>query len=152
MEHRKPLTWPDCWKKPSAIKKVLLGIPIVGPQAKTYKQICAQLEERTTDCLVNWGDNPERQYFAAEVSRILKTNLKWPNSFFIPADPFEILCWDKEAYPIDMLTIEDVIQEIETSVGKRLPGSFWLASLSKPFGEVVDELLEAKKSFANSKK
>lgn len=138
----KPLAWPPNWRETIKRKRILLGIPVVGPQEKAFAHISKQLSERDPKCLVAWGSDCRRQQLAMSCSKILKSEFGWPNAHFLPTDPFEIICWDKSAYFIDELRIPAALSRIEALA--QIPQQsqeWWTRAMSATLGEVIDQIL-----------
>ncbi len=93
-------------------RSFLLGFPLIGPQAGAYRDICAQLEQRTPECWSLWGDDA-RLKAAQFVAGTLAEAVEWPNPIFIPEDPYELLFWDHKSCAIDDLSLVDAMMQIE---------------------------------------
>lgn len=141
VENSPALAWPEWSKHLSPAARFFMGVPILGPQARIHRELCAQLRARTVECLEEWGAEPRRKALAKDVSRILSAQLGWPSTLFLPRDPFEVLCWDHSAHTIDDLRVESALLAIEKQVGTRLEDEFWTEARSLSFGDVVDRLL-----------
>jgi energy-coupling factor transport system substrate-specific component len=128
-----PLRWPVDWDRLSDWQKVLVDMPIVGAQARCAKAILHQLSLRNEDCLAAWsGFSPREIEFSRTISKIVQKHLGWPNDYFIPSDPFEIVIWDRHG---DLAVVE-VIANIEEIAGSQE----WSILQKKPYGEVVSML------------
>ena len=119
----------------------LLGMPFIGPEHRTHMLLAAQLQQRDETCLLAWGDACDRIRLARQVSGIIHKWLYWPNDFFIPEDPFEILVWDHTAYYSDGFVLSGIVKEFEEFIGETYTDTFWEAALSLRYGEVIDHLL-----------
>jgi len=132
------LSWPFDWGRLSKLDRFLLGMPLIGAQAKAKRHIDAQLRGRTPECLRLWS--PERVDLARRLSDILAFQFRWPNALFIPDDPLQILCWDAGAYAVDDLRCQAALIDLEKSADRVLPDEEVESLLRKRFGEVVDVL------------
>src|SRR5437868_6069385 len=90
-----PLKWPLDWSKLTAWQRVTKDVPFVGVRDRVFKEITAQMQQRAADSTEFWN-----QYSTAEldveqrIAIIAVEELGWPNSHFLPSDPFEIIMWD----------------------------------------------------------
>jgi hypothetical protein len=117
------------------LQRFLSSVPLIGPQAKAYRSIARQLSLRGSECREAWNSFSQREKgIASTISELAKTNLGWPNDYFIPEDPFVILVWDRNG---DLATTE-ALAEIEARLGlRRRTSSEWESLFEKNFGEVV---------------
>lgn len=122
-------------------RSLLLGIPVIGPQAGAYRDICAQLALRTPECWSLWGTDEARVKAAQFVAKTLGEAVEWPNPVFIPDDPCELLFWDHKSCAIDDLSLVGALVEIETYFNVS-PSEEELDTLAAgTFGAYVDFLL-----------
>lgn len=90
-----PLSWPFDWNGLSQFqKKVLYGIPFIGPQYRARKHIESQLQSRPDPCVDVWPTDEDTRSIVATMAPILQKYFNWPNSHFIPEDPFDVIFWD----------------------------------------------------------
>lgn len=130
-----PLFWPVNWDELTSWQRLLIGIPFVGSQSKARKGIRVQLAKRTAACLELWKSySSHEQEVANGLAVYIRDALGWPNKFFIPDDPFEIMIWD---YHGDLATPE-VLLGIERCLGlKKKETLEWEILSKKKFGEIV---------------
>lgn len=83
-----PLTWLPTEAKLSFWKKLLY----FSSNKKNYYCIRDQLASRTDAVWQLWPTG--RRDLAKGISRLIAEEIRWPNSFFIPDDPCEILLWE----------------------------------------------------------
>lgn len=135
-----PLAWPPSWERcrpKSRFTRFFVGVPFIGPQAGAFRFVCRQLASRNQSCLDLWGSDPLRSQLAAKVSAILKDYLRWPNSLFIPPDPFQIVGWDHTVYSVDHLLVTEAFMVIEDKTGAKLSDSFFEDCWDLPYGNVI---------------
>src|SRR6266404_815554 len=130
-----PLRWPFDWNHLTAWQKMLSLIPFVGPQARAHKDIVYQLRHRSAASIELWNRFSKSEVELARIiSKVVKEALRWPNDYFIPDDPFEIVIWDKHG---DMATTE-TIAAIERKIGVEQKASAeWENLTKKNYGSVV---------------
>jgi hypothetical protein len=115
----------------------------VGPQEKIYRHISDQLLGRDDSCRDLWPHDAESRSQIINCTREIAVAMRWPNDFFIPADPFAILCWDKSACAVDDLRVSSVLSKIEQNFAVPAQSTkWWEACWSRTFGEVIKGLLE----------
>ena len=105
-----PLYWPDRWIRRSRWQDFLRDVPLVGLNAWTHRHICQQLRGRSEVALALW---PHRPPHVSLLSAMIQEYMLWPNAFFIPDDPCQILLWDTtlELRAVEaMLKMEDDFQ------------------------------------------
>lgn len=139
--HCPPLNHPPKWKDVVS-RALLLGIPLVGPQRSVYKNLCRQLASRNADYWKTWGDDSIRLAGAKFVAGKLAEAANWPNSIFIPADPFELIAWDHNSCVVDDLSLTSALLEVEKHFEIDLIDKQWESIFKKSFGEAVDFLIE----------
>ena len=133
----KPLRWPKYWRDPTNLQKSLLGVPVIGIQDKTFRELCEQLAARDESRGDEW-ESEEDARLAERVTAILARHLGWPSDRFIPRDPFEIVCWDRRAYPNNDLVQLEALLEIEREIGVGFPDDFWSWSFAQIYGDVIE--------------
>jgi hypothetical protein len=119
-------------------QQLLEGFPFIGSQALCRKSILRQLRLRTEGCLIGWRTYSERERASANhLSKIIQETFLWPNSYFIPEDPAEILLWEQYG---DM-SLTEAIMKIESCLGlSQKSNSEWKALLKLQFGDFVRKL------------
>ena len=133
-----PPQWPDIRRR-----SLLLGIPLIGPQAGAYDHICQQLALRTADCWALWGPNEARVQAAQFVARTVGEEVEWPNPIFIPDDPFELVFWDHKSCAVDDLSLVGAFMTIESHFGASPSDEDLDRFQEGTFGAYVDFLLQA---------
>jgi len=108
---------------------------------KTYQILCSQLSSRPSNIETNWNDNARRLEIFKIINGALENYSKWPNSSFIPEDPFEIVVWDHSACLLDDLLIDEALLAIENRFQVKPPHDFWRRCLSLTYGQVIDEFI-----------
>lgn len=139
MNSTKPLEWPVNWATLTPSQKLLMDFPLVGTLDRSFKCIAEQLKHRSEVSRDSWKPFcPKEQTIARVIARIAKEEIGWPNTYFIPDDPFEILLWDAGE---DLLTTS-AVERIESDIGlEGMDDDQWKELASQTFGEVVRELL-----------
>lgn len=88
-----PLAWPDNWKKPSSGQKIFMGTPFVGLDRRIFRAFKQKLENRNESIHNLWPEDLELCSIRDEVSTTLAKIFGWPNTWFHPDDPCDILFW-----------------------------------------------------------
>ena len=131
-----PRQWPDVRRR-----SLLLGFPLIGPQAGAYRDICNQLSSRTAECWALWGPDQARVQAAQFVATALAEAVEWPNPIFIPDDPYELVCWDHKSCAIDDLSLVGAFMEIESHFNREPPDNEFELFYQGTVGAYVDFLL-----------
>ena len=130
-----PLRWPVDLKSLSAIQKFLAGFPLIGWDWRVHKLHCAQLKARDGSCLKLWGNRIEHLRLLCFLNPIIVEYGRWPNSFFIPDDPLDILFVEAE---LDVLTaIHHMNREIPAI------NEIFLDSLDSTLLDFINKILNA---------
>lgn len=106
-----------------------------------FKHLKNQMEQRDSSTKVEWdsfSENDKNNVFI--IADILKDHLGWPNTFFIPADPAELVFWDQYGD----LDLVEAIMAIEDEFDIKANDSYWQAINTKTFGEVVKDITNNK--------
>jgi hypothetical protein len=133
-----PLKWPLDWATLTPWQRVLLDAPLIGVRHRVFKDIIAQIQQRPQDTLEFWGDfSPVELDIKQKISKIAVQELRWPNSHFLPSDPFEIIMWDGTG---DLATAAalDLIEK-EFGLRRRSDGE-WQELASHALGYVVQKI------------
>jgi len=139
-----PLKWPkyfqdyvdDLRRRPPAIN---FSIPYFGAEDRAYRDVCAQIKKRTRCSLKAWLRIDQRYVVARELSALLARICRWPNDFFIPDDPFEVLCHSAlflDDFPMMDLCLA-MIEQFEIR-GDEISADDWTGLLKLNLGQVVD--------------
>jgi hypothetical protein len=138
MNSTKPLEWPVNWAALTPSQKLLMDFHFVGTLDRSFKGIAEQLKHRSEVSRDSWKPFcTKEQTIARVIARIAKEEIGWPNTYFIPDDPFEILLWDAGE---DLLTTS-ALERIESDIGlEGMDDDQWKELASQTFGEVVCEL------------
>lgn len=86
-----PLAWPDNWKKPSPAQKFFMGTPFVGLDRRIFRAFKLKLENRNESIHNLFPEDLELSSIRDEVSTMLAKIFGWPNAWFHPDDPCNIL-------------------------------------------------------------
>jgi hypothetical protein len=119
-----------------------MGFPFLGPQGRIFKSVCRQLEERGADVEDLWGSDPRRRRAVEIVSGIIAKHMGWPNTRFVPQDPFWIVMWDRYSTLVDELRHEDVRVDLESAFGTKVSRTQLSDWYAWPYGRVIDQLLQ----------
>lgn len=133
-----PLQWPVDWSKLTPWQRVMKDAPFVGVRARVFKEIVAQMRQRTEDSSKFWNQfSPAELDVKQRISKIALEELGWPNSHFFPSDLFEIIMWDGTGE----LATASALDRIEREFGlmKRSDGE-WQELASHTFGYVVQKI------------
>lgn len=133
-----PLKWPVDWSKLTPWQKVLVDAPFIGVRHRVFKDIITQMQQRTEDSSAFWNQfSPAELDIEQKISKIAVQELGWPNSHFLPSDPFEIIMWDGTG---DLATAA-ALDRIEKEFGlRRRSDSEWQELASHAFGYVVQKI------------
>lgn len=97
-----------------------------------------QMAERDEEAMKLWAPySAEIQSLSKQVSDIFKTNLSWPNPYFIPDDTVELILQS----PWGDLEIEESVIEIEELIGKRISDKMWRDYSNKKYVELIQFLI-----------
>ncbi len=130
-----PLTWPEYWRNPSALQRLLKGVPHIGIDRRLEREIVAQLQARGPECLEAWDADAQVRRIVSVAGEIIVKNLKRPNGYFIPDDLFGMMVFD----PGDGLNTVEVLLDLEDAFGlamETLDERTW----EMTFGEVVQRI------------
>jgi hypothetical protein len=133
---RFPPQWPDIQRR-----SILLGFPLIGPQAGAYHDICAQLAQRTPECWSLWGADEARLKAAQFVAKTLAEAVEWPDPILIPQDPFELLFWDHKSCITDDFSLVGAFLQIEEHFSISPSDQDMAAHATGTIGDYVDFLL-----------
>jgi acyl carrier protein len=111
-----------------------MGMPIIGPQASERRGIITQLKQREASCLAFWSKNKQRREVFEAISKIIQRDFGYPNNYFIPEDPFEILFWDD----FDGMAVVEASMNLEDKFGISLSEQDFVKMHNMTLGEVVD--------------
>lgn len=90
-----PLTWPPNFDRASRTERFLRDVPLVGLNSRVRKNIQSQMEARLgSDYAAVWQPFEVDLSVRDRVSEMICASFQWPNPFYSPADPCEILLWD----------------------------------------------------------
>ena len=103
-----------------------------------HADLSSQLSARDETALALWQGYPERiTTIARQISQVLTDNLDWPNPYFIPADPVELLFCSS----LGDLEVEETALAVEGIIGKRLPDRVWQKLMKEQFGDFLQKLV-----------
>ena len=106
-----------------------------------HADLSSQLGARDETVLDLWKEYPENiGTLARQISKILMDNLSWPNPYFIPSDPVDLLFRS----PLGDLEIEESAMAVEAIVGKRISDKIWQELIKLEFGDFLLQLNEQK--------
>lgn len=131
-----PLYWPRVCKEPTWIQRFLRGIPILGIDSVARRHICAQLALRDRSCLQLWPDNSELITTISFVFSKIQEWFRWPNDFYMPEDPCEILFWDSSLE----LRVEGALLELASRL--HIPIDLLAEWMNGSLGDFVNRILD----------
>ena len=142
-----PLYWPQCWVKRNALQRLLTGCWFVGNEKRTYKEICLQLDCRDASYVQAWDDENVDMSLLAQVSGWINEYFHWPNDYFVPGDPMNILTWDYQGIVVDYnLSYVRLLMDIDDNFGEVLPDDRIDQAASRgTYGEFMRLLTEIRK-------
>jgi len=112
--------------------------PFVGVRNRVYKELVAQMEQRTADLSEFWNKFTWKELeIKQRISKISLEEIGWPAGHFIPSDPFQIILWGGKG---DLATVA-AIDRIEKELGliKRSDRE-WQELAARTFGDVVQKI------------
>jgi hypothetical protein len=132
-----PLRWPECRYRPSLWQR-FQRFWTLGSDYPTWNALRKQQAKRTRDCLDAWPQDKAIVQVRDKLSSIIAECLGWPNPYFLPTDPCEILMWDTTPD----LRIEEATILIEREFPLR-EEELWDRIAAITFGEFVQRLTAA---------
>jgi len=132
----KPLFWPFDWNSLSGLQKSFLEFPFFGARARAHREIISQLTRRSVECLAHWDNFSEKEReLAKKISKIVCKCFAWPNEYFLPDDPFEIMIWERSG---DFMATTEAIATIENELGlKQKTSAEWESLMKQNYGKVI---------------
>lgn len=106
-----PLKWPEFMNRPSALQKLLMGFPLIGPNKRLWRTFRAEVARRSPEALSCWGNDHDVIVTRDRVSRILMKAYGWPTDYFLPDDACDVLLWD----PTLDMRCEEAVLELESA-------------------------------------
>lgn len=128
-----PFHQPLVWSEKKALSRMLLG-------EKSYRDICKQLKERDLGNFNKIWSETNFFNIVLPVSHIIQDEFYWPNNYFFPKDPCEILFWEHGPECSELSAIIDIEKHLRKPV--RLKEEFWGRLHQISFLELVDALSE----------
>jgi hypothetical protein len=117
------------------ISRLMADFPFWGSHARIRRDICRQLRARTIRALDAWGTDPERYRVLCFVSSVVMEYGGWPNVFYLPDDPCELLFCDTSIE----LRISEATLLIQDGLALQEPiAPEWLSDTT--YGELIDNL------------
>ncbi len=86
-------------------------------------------------------ESAEQKELASIFGQACKKWLRWPTPHFLPKDNFGVIAYGPKFDRVDCYEFEEIVEEIETHIGKKLPIEFWQTSSKETLGEVIAEIL-----------
>ena len=131
-----PLEWPPCRRSPSLLQR-LCRWWCLGSDYATWRELRRQLGRRGPESRKCWGRDSLRIRTVADVSTIVADSLEWPNTYFVPNDPCQLIFFD----PTPDLLCEEALMRISLEYG--VPDEVWEKLWSMMYGELIDAILRA---------
>jgi len=97
-----------------------------------------QLEEREKPPESIWGPDPERIALAKTVCNVITEELSWPNDYFIPEDPVNILLWSH----VEGLDDVEAVMQLEEKLGVKITEEQAAEWSNGTLSQMIDSLLE----------
>jgi len=138
-----PLAWPTEWLTRTWLDNFLMGIPLIGLDRRVLREFRLQLKQRDESVLRIWGAGPSVESTRCRLAALLQEYLRWPNTFFVPKDPCDILFWNPSSLCIDGLEVTELLCVIceEFGIQEGQEEEDFLTRLSEmSFGELVSRL------------
>ena len=107
---------------------------------RVHRNVCGQLKSRSIGCLRLWGGEVDRFHILCFLLPIVKEYGRWPNCYFMPDDPCEILFFD----PTSELLAAEAVCKIHEELS--LPADMLDDLDALTYGELVDRLNQFVKS------
>ena len=90
-EQLSPLQWPPAWANPGMVDRLFIDLPVIGLKRRVHRAISSQLLARSDSCFALWPSYLRTAHVLFTVAKSIQRWFRWPNSFYIPRDPCEIL-------------------------------------------------------------
>ena len=106
-------------------QKFTLWFPFLGINFKITKSLCMQLKTRTEFPVEVWSEYKHLD-FIIETSKSIAEINNWPNHYFLPNDPFELLIYSFD----DGMELASFLTRLENKIGhdflteKKIPYGF----------------------------
>ncbi len=139
-----PLEYPPHYPPTDRWKKFFIGVRWLGPDLSFFKDLRRQQGARTSECMTVW-ESAEQKELASIFGHAFMKWLRWPTPYFLPKDKFAVIARGPKFDMIDNGEFEEIIEEIETYIGRKVAIEFWQTSGDKTLGEVVAEILAIRK-------
>lgn len=133
----KPLSWPTYWKRPTEVQNFLKGVPFVGIDKRARRHFWNLLNKRSPSCLLEWGRDSDTLLMLLFISPIIQEWMEWPNIYFIPSDPCDILFF----MPTMDSDLVELTLEIENALGVQKPSIIDYIE-NRTYGEFIHKLIE----------
>lgn len=131
-----PLVWPRSMRSPTDLQKLLMGFPFFGPDRRVYRDFRRQVAARPETCRDLWKRDEATRQARDRLFAILRDEMGWKATRFVPEDPCDIVFFDPS------MDLKDVCAflRIDERFG-RTPDASRLMRMNA--GELVDELAAA---------
>ena len=86
-----PLNIPQRLKPHGALSMLLQDMPVIGGISRRRREIFRQLTQRNDASLETWGQDKSKIHLVSELASIIQEHMGWPNIYYIPEDPCELL-------------------------------------------------------------
>ena len=116
-------------------------------RSASARRLMAQMRRRSPIPPDRWGPNPERYAFAGALAAIIREDIPWPNTHFIPEDPMRLVLFrlDSQGLFWDHMEIESIFHGLGMMIGRPLSAEEINALYQGSFGDAVDRLWTIKK-------
>lgn len=101
------------------------------------ESVCRQLETRKMPHPYIWGTDPLRIRIGQILSKVAQEAYHWPNDYFVPNDPFEIVY----LMPWDEIEIKNISQRLEHELNIKLKISDLYELQGKTLSQFLDFLI-----------
>jgi hypothetical protein len=142
MQPGEPLRYPAHFPPSTRLKRFFIGVRWLGPDLSFLKDLRANQASRCAASMEVWGSG-NRKAVAAAAGAAFAKYCHWPQPYFLPSDNVAVIAGGHKFGGFDTTDVRDAIGAIEEMAGTQMGPTFWEASGTGTFGELIDKLIVA---------
>ena len=129
-----PLHWPEGFAHRGELPKRSYFSKRSSMETAAIENVKQQLLSRERPNAFRWGNDGDRIRVGQLICKIVKEEYKWPNDYFVPLDPVDIVL----LVPWDDLEYVEVFMALERELGIELENQAMFDVCGKSLGDFVD--------------